>query len=107
MKAIEYVKKNGIEKSKIHLDRMKQERCINSFFNELKQIIDAFELVEKVGGLERVKSAIDGKHIGYTHFYLHSKGRYVGRDHYVDFIPDHAHHIGLFNNDINLVEQCQ
>lgn len=47
MKAIEYVKKNGIEKSKIHLDRMKQERWINSFFNDLKQIVDAFELVEK------------------------------------------------------------
>ena len=56
MNAIEYVKKNGIEKSKIHLDRMKQERWINSFFNDLKQIVDAFELVEKVGGLDNAKT---------------------------------------------------
>lgn len=40
MNAIEYVKKNGIKKSKIHLDRMKQERWINSFFNDLKKIVD-------------------------------------------------------------------
>ena len=55
MSAIEYVKKNGIEKSKIHLDKMKQERWINSFFNDLKQIVDAWELVEKHGGLDNAK----------------------------------------------------
>lgn len=55
MNAIEYVKKNGIEKSKIHLDRMKQERWINSFFNDLKQIVDAWELVESYSGLTMAK----------------------------------------------------
>lgn len=59
MNAIEYVKKNGIEKSKIHLDRMKQERWINSFFNDLKQIVDAFELVFEHGSIERAKKYAD------------------------------------------------
>lgn len=56
MKAVEFVKKNGIEKSKIHLDKMKQERWINSFFNDLKQIVDAFELVERFGGIDMAKT---------------------------------------------------
>ena len=47
MNAIDYVKQNGIEKAKIHLEKMKAERWVNSFFNDLKQIVDAFELVEK------------------------------------------------------------
>ena len=59
MSAIEYVKKNGIDKSKIHLDRMKQERWINSFFNDLKQIVDAWELVFEHGSIERAKKYAD------------------------------------------------
>lgn len=59
MSAIKYVKKNGIEKSKIHLDRMKQERWINSFFNDLKQIVDAWELVFEHGSIERAKKYAD------------------------------------------------
>lgn len=75
-------------------------------FDDLKRLVESYELVEKQGGLERVKKAIDGKHIGYTHFYLHSNGRYVFLDHYVDFIPDHAQHIGMFNKAIAEVESC-
>lgn len=112
MNAIEFVKKFGIEYAIkiLNYDPSILDDVCHLDFGEtknLKQIVDAWELVEKVGGLERVKRAIDGKHIGYTHFYLHSNGRYVFLDNYVDFIPDHAHHIGLFNKDINLVEQCQ
>ncbi len=75
-------------------------------FDDLKHLVESCELVEKLGGLERVKKAIGGKHIGYTHFYLHSNGRYVFLDHYVDFIPDHAHHIGMLNKAIADVESC-
>lgn len=83
MNAIEYVKKNGIEKSKIHLDRMKQERWINSFFNELKQIVDAFELVGSHGGLRRAKLSC-----GYPS-------------------SDKSGTVGRLNNAITLVEQCK
>lgn len=75
-------------------------------FDDLKRLVESHELVETLGGFERVKKAIDGKHIGYTHFYLHSNGRYVFLDHYVDFIPDHAQHIGMFNKVIADVESC-
>lgn len=55
MNAIDYVKQNGIEKAKIHLEKMKAERWVNSFFNDLKQIVDAFELVKKHGGLDNAR----------------------------------------------------
>ena len=107
MNAVEFVKHHGIEYTKgIIIGCESGLLPKNNNYAYLKQIVDAFELVEKVGGLERVKKAIDGKHIGYTHFYLHSNGRYVFLDNYMDFIPDHAHHIGLFNKAINLVDQC-
>src|SRR5690606_7108733 len=75
--------------------------------SEIKRLVGSHELVERVGGLDRVKKALDGKHIGYTHFYLHSNDRYVFLDHYVDFIPDHAQHIGMFNKAIADVEACK
>ena len=77
------------------------------FFDDLKHLVDSWELVEKLGGLEKVRKAINGKHIGYTHFYLHSNNRYVFLDHYVDFIPECAQHIGMFNKVIADVESCQ
>lgn len=58
MNAIDYVKQNGIEKAKIHLEKMKAERWINSFFNDLKQIVDAWELVEKSGGLKACRKTL-------------------------------------------------
>ena len=58
MNAIDYVKQNGIEKAKIHLEKMKAERWINSFFNDLKQIVDAFELVDKFGGIDKSKKIL-------------------------------------------------
>ncbi|WP_180109388.1 MULTISPECIES: hypothetical protein [unclassified Acinetobacter] len=110
MKANEFVKylKNGIESAK---ELMGVRPCMlkemGVDLGDLKRLVESWELVEKLGGLERVKNAINGKHIGYTHFYLHSNNRYVFLDHYVDFIPDHAQHIGMFNNAIADVESCQ
>ena len=90
MNAIEYVKKNGIEKSKIHLDRMKQERWINSFFNDLKQIVDAWELVQSYGGL---KSSIE------THNCFKNACDGVGIKHSPKMV--------ILKQAINLVEQCR
>ena len=87
MNAIEYVKKNGIEKSKIHLDRMKQERWINSFFNDLKQIVEAFELVESKGGLVECE-----KILSRDNFTWCSSGRV---------------YINPLDRAVKIVEQCQ
>lgn len=96
MNAIEYVKKNGIEKSKIHLDRMKQERWINSFFNDLKQIVEAFDLVGNFGGL-----ALSKYHL------LKVKNSYSSECYYTD---EHGNHFKTYEHvlekAINLVEQC-
>ena len=82
MNAIDYVKQNGIEKAKIHLEKMKAERWINSFFNDLKQIVDAFDLVEFYGGLKCAKTVEHG-----------------------NIIPNHI--VDKIKQAINLVEQCQ
>lgn len=123
MKANEFVKKFGLVKA---IEVVKNRPPVNSSRYrardnkysatistgesvstiDLKRLVESHELVETLGGFERVKKAIDGKHIGYTHFYLHSNGRYVFLDHYVDFIPDHAQHIGMFNKAIADVESC-
>lgn len=104
MKANEYFRKHGYKHCK---SACLQNGWLNTgFWIRLKDLVENYELVEKLGGLERVKKAIDGKHIGYTHFYLHSNGRYVFLDHYVDFIPDHTQHIGMFNKVIADVESC-
>lgn len=88
MNAIEYVKKNGIEKSKIHLDRMKQERWINSFFNDLKQIVEAWELIESLGGMDMAKDIFDIE---------------INEPHYnYDAVK-----VTRIEKAINLVEQCQ
>lgn len=55
MNAIDYVKQNGIEKAKNHLEKMNEERWINSFFNDLKQIVDAFDCVMEHGSVEHAK----------------------------------------------------
>ena len=82
MNAVEYAKQNGIEKARIHLEKMKAERWINSFFNDLKQIVDAFELVESYGGLSEAKWDLDDPKI------------------------DASEALDL-KQAINLVEQCQ
>lgn len=102
MKANEFFKKVGVEAVKSYIAAYEDHLT-----DDLKRLVESWELVEKLGGLERVKKAINGKHISYTHFYLHSNNSYVFLDHYVDFIPDHAQHIGMFNKAIADVESCQ
>ena len=55
MKANEFVKKFGWNQAKIHLEKMKSERWINSFFNDLKRLVEAHELVSDYYGLARAK----------------------------------------------------
>ena len=60
MNAIEFVKQNGIEKAKQIVDLFPISTLINIdgisvSILELKQIVDAFEWVEKFGGLDGFK----------------------------------------------------
>ena len=60
MNAIEFVKQNGIEKAKQIVDLLPMSTLINIdgigvSISELKQIVEAFELVEKFGGLDGFK----------------------------------------------------
>lgn len=115
MKAIEFIKKFGwsealeLYKASLYKEPFKKEPDTICGVNkaDLKRYVDAYELVQLHGGLSRVGNAIKGKHIGYTHFYLSGNGRYVFLDHYNDFIPDYACHIGMFNKAIALVEEVE
>jgi hypothetical protein len=89
MNAIDYVKQNGIEKSKNHLEKMNAENWHNGFYNDLKQIVDAFELVDRFGGLFSAKVSLNKE--GYT------GGIECGDD----LIDDDQ-----LKKAINLVEQC-
>ena len=60
MNAIEFVKQNGIEKAKQIVDLLPMSTLINIdgigvSISELKQIVEAFEWVEKFGGLDGFK----------------------------------------------------
>lgn len=87
MNAIDYVKQNGIEKAKIHIEKMKAERWINSFFNDLKQIVDAFELIERFGDLRQAKLNLE-------HMISHNQFEFC------------ATNIDELQKAINLVEKC-
>lgn len=69
MKANEFVKNNGLDKAKIHLEKMKSERWVNSFFNDLKSPVEAHDLVGSFGGLDLAKECLGqlpNKHQSYT-----------------------------------------
>ncbi|MDR2061419.1 MAG: hypothetical protein LBQ29_08505 [Acinetobacter sp.] len=68
--------------------------------SDLKRLVESLDLVELLGGIELLKRKIDGKHIGYTHFSINGNGRWSFLDHYIDFIPDSAYHIGMVNKAI-------
>lgn len=89
MDAIEYFKKNGLLKSKMHLDIMNAENWHNEFYGDLKQIVQAFELVERHGGIDSLDDL----------FYVHGIGSArvmaVGGLTYADAMKA-----------INLVEKC-
>ena len=105
MKANELVKAMGLNAVKQFLEN--DNIRTKEMHDELKRIVESYELIEKLGGLKKVKQAIDGKHIGYTHFYQHSNGHFCFLDHYCDFIPDHASHIGMVNKAIADVESVE
>lgn len=103
MNAIDYVKQNGIEKAKIHLEKMKAERWINSFFNDLKQIVDAFELVEYCYGLSDAKELLEEINSEKWVYNL-----YTNTVISVDYAPseDMCIRYNVLEKAINLVEQC-
>lgn len=60
MNAIEFVKQNGVKKAKQIVDLLPISTLINIdgigvSISDLKQIVDAFEWVEKFGGLDGFK----------------------------------------------------
>ena len=64
MNAIEFVKQNGVEKAKQIVDLLPMSTLINIdgigvSISELKQIVEAFELVEYCNGLEDAKELLD------------------------------------------------
>ena len=83
MNAIDYVKQNNIEKARIHLEKMKAENWHNGFYNDLKQIVDAFDNINKHGGLLRSKAYCE------------------------EFKDMGSESTLILMSHINLVEQCQ
>lgn len=127
MNAHKFVAEHGIEEAKRVLDKYKDCYMPSVFkywsekmsdfvlapkyasckVSELKQVVESVEIVDQLGELNSVKKKLYGKHIGYTHFNVGVNGRWAFLDHYVDFIPDSAYHIGLINKhiaDYELVE---
>lgn len=96
MNAIEYFKKNGLDKSKIHLEKMNAENWHNGFYNDLKQIVDAFDLVGLKGGLISANKYLK---------FLQSSAD-IGLYHGLDDV-NYETEIPLMEKTINLVEQCQ
>lgn len=90
MKAVEFVKKYGIDRAKDLSCRGKtsigylsvEHHNLNQ--DDLKQIVDAFELVEKVGGLDNAKTF----------------------DESCMYCIEHLTTLGNLKQAINLVEQC-
>lgn len=87
MNAIEFVKQNGIEKVRQIVDLFPVSTLINIdgigvSVSDLKQIVNAFELIDRFGGLREAK-----------------------RVHYDEFRSDI--NWNSFQKSMNLVEQCQ
>ena len=64
MNEIDFVKQNGIEKTKQIVDLLPMSTLINIdgigvSISDLKQIVDSFELVEYCNGLEDAKELLD------------------------------------------------
>lgn len=58
MKAVEFVKQVGWVKASEELKRLKHERIIGCFFNDLKTLVEAKELVDLYGGLLDAKKCL-------------------------------------------------
>ena len=59
MKANELIKENGIEKCKRILDDLTEQGHSGGFYEELKRLVESWDLVELTGGLEMAKSVLD------------------------------------------------
>lgn len=55
MKAVEFVRQSNWVKASEELKRLKHERIIGCFFNDLKTLVEAKELVDSCGGLSEAK----------------------------------------------------
>lgn len=62
MKANEFVKQHGWDYVMVHLDILKAERWTGSFFNDLKRLVESWELVESNGGYNSVKAMFEDLH---------------------------------------------
>lgn len=89
MNAIEFVKNYGIDSTREKIDFLEnrsrnKSEAKDKFLIEIKQIVDAFELVESYGGLDGAKEILEIVESGFT------------------AVPDVE-----IRNAINLVEKCQ
>ena len=111
--AVKYFQKNGLQRSRELVEMgfgfCSLEDGLSLHTEQLKQIVESHELVERLGGFERAKKAItlSDKKLGYTHVYLHSNKFYCFLDDSVDYIiPDKAIDIRLALKAIADVESC-
>lgn len=112
MNAVEFVKKFGIDLVKRDVAAwqggfIKREDFLEHYgfdiLDDLKQIVEAWELVEKAGGVDGSKvilASIKPWHTGYN---IVSK-TYFGGD---VFSPEQEFYISDLLKSINLVEKCQ
>ena len=132
MNAIQFIKDHGVDKAREELKKLpnsdvthmtddarmfvdENNPLLDEFqrnqikdlicIDDLKRLVESVGIVELLGGIELLKRKIDGKHIGYTHFSINGNGRWIFLDHYIDFIPDSAYHIGMVNKAIADYEQ--
>jgi hypothetical protein len=63
MRSNEFVKKFGWDRARAFVEFDSDIEIIYtaSFFEELKHLVESYELIEKYGGLEKVKNIVDGK----------------------------------------------
>lgn len=55
MKANKFVKENGIEKCKRLLDDLTDQGHTGDFYEELKRIVESYDLIQSIGGLDKAK----------------------------------------------------
>lgn len=100
MNAIEFVKQNGIEKAKQIVDLFPTSTLINIdgigvSIPEIKQIIDAFDLAGRKGGVERSTEILE------TWAFMLAVKAKVGRS--AELL---AEDYDVLKNSIELVEKC-
>ena len=114
MNAFEFVKEKGIEKARAFLDlpeyTIDQLMMLQAGFrvDDLRRIIESFDIVDRLGGIDRVNLISTDRRLGYTHFYLHLNGFYCFLNDRVDYIiPERAISMKSAIQAISDVEACQ